>query len=120
VAGQTSGLGLLRTVLSQPQYASALPDPSGNFTLFAPTDAAFFDLLSTFSERGWGFWGGGGDRMGGGLKARSGIGPPSGPRPVGQSISLGGSADARRQRVKPECFLAFDPGMCPPPTTTQT
>lgn len=35
----------------QDQFASALPAPSGNYTLFAPTDAAFFDLLTTFSER---------------------------------------------------------------------
>jgi uncharacterized surface protein with fasciclin (FAS1) repeats len=50
VAGETSGLGLLSTVLAQDAYASALPDPAYPYTLFAPTDAAFFDLLSTFSE----------------------------------------------------------------------
>ena len=50
VAGETSGLGLLSTVLAQQAYASALPDPAYPYTLFAPTDAAFFDLLSTFSE----------------------------------------------------------------------
>lgn len=50
VAGETSGLNLLKTVLSLDQYSSALPDPSANYTLFAPTDAAFFALLKTFSE----------------------------------------------------------------------
>jgi len=50
VAGQTSGLGILKTVLSQDSYAAALPSPGENYTLFAPTDAAFFDLLKTFSE----------------------------------------------------------------------
>ncbi|KAI3427129.1 hypothetical protein D9Q98_007066 [Chlorella vulgaris] len=49
VAGETSGLNLLKTVLSLDQYSSALPDPSANYTLFAPTDAAFFALLKTFN-----------------------------------------------------------------------
>ena len=34
----------------QSQFAGALPDPSGNYTLFAPTDNAFFSLLTTYSE----------------------------------------------------------------------
>ena len=37
--------------LLQNQFSSALPDPSGNYTLFAPTDTAFFSLLTTYSER---------------------------------------------------------------------
>lgn len=36
----------------QNQFSSALPDPSGNYTLFAPTDTAFFSLLTTYSEPG--------------------------------------------------------------------
>ena len=35
----------------QAQYGGALPDPARNFTVFAPTDSAFFGLLTTFSER---------------------------------------------------------------------
>jgi uncharacterized surface protein with fasciclin (FAS1) repeats len=49
VAGETPGLSILKTVVSQSQFSSALPDPSGNYTLFAPTDTAFFSLLTTYN-----------------------------------------------------------------------
>ena len=88
VAGETSGLSLLKTVVSQAQFSSALPDPSGNYTLFAPTDAAFFGLLSAFSERLL-FAARAGRRTGGRRRARArpawlrhrGGGNPAGPQP---------------------------------------
>ena len=51
-AASASGLSILSTVLGQEAIARLLPDPAGAYTLFAPSDAAFFSLLSTFSEAG--------------------------------------------------------------------
>lgn len=40
---------ILKTMLSQQQYASVLPSPAIPYTLFAPTDTAFFAFLSAFN-----------------------------------------------------------------------
>lgn len=50
VAKEQQGLSLLAGVLGQEQVASALPGPGEANTLFAPTDAAFFNMLATLSE----------------------------------------------------------------------
>lgn len=50
VAEETGGLTILKTMLSQPQYSAALPSPGYDYTLFAPSDNAFFAFLSAFSE----------------------------------------------------------------------
>ncbi|KAL4430028.1 hypothetical protein ABPG77_004398 [Micractinium sp. CCAP 211/92] len=49
VAEQTGGLTILKTMLSQPQYAAALPSPAYDYTVFAPSDNAFFAFLSAFN-----------------------------------------------------------------------
>lgn len=50
VAAETGGLTILKTMLSQPQYAAALPSPAYDYTVFAPSDNAFFAFLAAFSE----------------------------------------------------------------------
>lgn len=43
-------MSVLAGALGQEALASQLPDPSEPNTLFAPTDTAFFNALSTLSE----------------------------------------------------------------------
>ncbi|KAL4444029.1 hypothetical protein ABPG75_011766 [Micractinium tetrahymenae] len=49
VAEETGGLTILKTMLGQEQYAAALPSPAYDYTLFAPSDNAFFAFLAAFN-----------------------------------------------------------------------